>query len=599
LSVIIKGGASSNTAEVNVNGELKVDPGEIDANTANGTVGNTVPAAGVLGHDGTNYRRLKVDAYGSQSATLMGLAGVPNPARPDSQVKFAVDPSPLLTDTFDAALDVTDRWTTGGTAPTSALGTLTISPSTTALAVSSLTSKVSFPLLGNMYNQTLSILKVDSGLKTQNYRFSGLGNAQGSPTVAAPVQDGVGFEWLDTTGVLQGCVWSAGARLQSLSLASVQPTDGAFHRYSVYFKTSRVYFEIDNVAVGSIAYPNPNVSNLPLLDISVNGASTVTPAAVMQATFLGVGDSSKNNGFISDATFPWRKASVGKSGGVSVRGAAVVGASTSIAAAGTGTIGPVDVSEAGNVTFTVKNTIAGSAYVGAPVLVFEQSDDNVSWGPLPVTNSATGAVQSTWVLPVNTASASTMFDAGAEGINWVRCRCTTGPTTNALTVVITPGGMPFTPSVALYETGRTAVAFYGNALAVGATTVEAALTLTRSAGTAATSSAASFVATNGKRLRLTELVFSQVGNAVATAAESQLRLRLNTAGAVITTTTPVLLSTRIATPAVASSYQNIVVPIPLGFEITGNGTIQFGFTVNSTYVTNAPTVDVMVIGYEY
>jgi hypothetical protein len=396
--------------------------------------------------------------------------------RPDGYLKVASDASPLIAETFDGALDITDRWTTGGTVPTSSAGTLTMNQGTTALAVSSLTSKTTFPLLGNMFNVILGLVKVDSTLKTGAYRWLGVGNAAGSPTVAAPIVDGVGFEWIDTTGILSGVVWSGGVRTQSISLATVQPLDANLHRYEIYYKTSRAYFEIDNIAVGSIAYPNPNTSNLPFLALVVNGASTVSPAAVYQASFFGIGDSSVNNQFISDSSFPWRKANV---------------------------------------------------------------------------------------VPVGRQ--------GAFGL----------------------------ATQDLKDSGRTAVCLSGTALAVGATGVETALTLTRSAGTAATTSAASFVVTAGKRFRITSITATQVGNATATAAASVFSLRLNTAGAVTTASTPIVLSARAATPATSGAQQVIPVEIPEGLEITGDGTLQIGATVNAVYVTNPATVDLLIVGYEY
>jgi hypothetical protein len=396
--------------------------------------------------------------------------------RPDGYLKIAADASPLIAETFDGALDTTDRWTTGGTAPTSTAGTLTINQGTTALAVSSLTSKATFPLLGNMFNVVLGLVKVDPTLKTGAYRWLGVGNAAGSPTVAAPVTDGVGFEWIDTTGVLSGVVWSGGVRTQALSLSAVQPLDANLHRYEVYFKTSRAYFEIDNIAVGSIAYPNPNTSNLPFLALAVNGASTVSPAALYQSSFFGIGDSSTNNQFISDASFPWRKAAV---------------------------------------------TAVGRQ--------------------------------------------------GAFGV----------------------------ATQDLKDSGRVAVALFGTALAVGATGVEAALTLTKSAGTAANTSAASFVVTSAKRFRITSITASQVGNVTATAATSVVSLRLNTAGVVTTGSAPIVLAGRVATPATSGAQQVVQLEIPEGLEILGDGTLQIGATVNSVYVTNAPTVDLTIIGYEY
>lgn len=136
-------------------------------------------------------------------------------------------------------------------------------------------------------------------------------------------------------------------------------------------------------------------------------------------------------------------------GMINVRGAPITGQTLNVTAntpvTGTG----LDVSSAGNVTFTVKNTVAATAYVGNPVFVFEQSDDNVSWSPLQVVRADTGVVASSHTVAALGANAALMFDAGAEGVTWVRVRVTTAQTSNGMTVTTTPGGMPFTPSVAL------------------------------------------------------------------------------------------------------------------------------------------------------
>jgi len=301
--------------------------------------------------------------------------------------------------------------------------------------------------------------------------------------------------------------------------------------------------------------------------------------------------------------------------------------------------------------------------------------NNVSWGPLSVLRSDTNVTGSTFTLGANSASASLMFDAALEGVNWVRCRVTTGPTTNAMTVVIQLGGQGFSPIVTvggalpagtaiigalsanqsvnvaqinataptmkaastaavatdtslvvslnpntavtpptltkgtqgatgftvqrLIDAGRVNLIFYATGAATGATTVEAAVTLTKAADTAATSAAASFVITSGKKFRITSVVFGSQGNAVATTQTTLHKLRINTAGAVTTSSTPVVITARTSTPATALAYDRVQVLMPDGIEYTGDGTIQFGHTVNSTFVTNAPVVDCYITGFEY
>jgi hypothetical protein len=151
----------------------------------------------------------------------------------------------------------------------------------------------------------------------------------------------------------------------------------------------------------------------------------------------------------------------------------------------------------------------------------------------------------------------------------------------------------------LKDAGRTHLTFSAIAAAAGSTGTETAITLTKSSGTSATSTGASFVVTSGKRFRITHLSVATRGNATATIQTTTFALRINTAGAVTTTSTPIVFQARSATPATASAWDRYILPIPDGFEILGDGTLQFGITANATYTTNAPTWDVNILGFEY
>lgn len=151
----------------------------------------------------------------------------------------------------------------------------------------------------------------------------------------------------------------------------------------------------------------------------------------------------------------------------------------------------------------------------------------------------------------------------------------------------------------LKDAGRTQVNYYATNVAAGLTTVETAITLTKSSGTAATSTGTSFVITSGKKYRITNIIFATRGNAVATIQSTIFNFRINTGGAVTTSSTPILMSVRSASPATASAYDRYILEIPDGFEITGDGTLQFGVTAVATYVTTGPTWDVSIMGYEY
>lgn len=209
--------------------------------------------------------------------------------------------------------------------------------------------------------------------------------------------------------------------------------------------------------------------------------------------------------------------------------------------------------------------------------------------------------------------------SGLSGIRLIATAFSSGPVTgtarasksDALTAIegvatVTPqaitkgtqGAVGFTTQD-LKDAGRTAVRYYAVAAAAGATGTETAITLTRSSGTSATSTAVSWTPTSGKTFRIQAISFATRGNATATIQTTTFNFRINTAGAVTTTSTPVILSMRSATPATASAWDRILLEIPDGIEIAGDGTLQFGITAAATYTTNAPTWDVTIVGYEY
>lgn len=151
------------------------------------------------------------------------------------------------------------------------------------------------------------------------------------------------------------------------------------------------------------------------------------------------------------------------------------------------------------------------------------------------------------------------------------------------------------------DTGRTTVNMYASAVTAGATATEALVSLTISRGTAATTTGTTFAITAGKTLRITGIRFQHIGHATATAATMTWRLRLNTAGAVALTSTPILIQARTQTPATSLAKDAYDVPIGEGMDIVNptGGTVNIGFTVTPTFTTNAPTYDLHVIGFEF
>jgi hypothetical protein len=349
----------------------------------------------------------------------------------------------------------------------------------------------------------------------------------------------------------------------------------------------------------------PGSTNLVSIGASVKAAST---ASVATDTALVVSLS-------PNSPLP---AGTNNIGTINVQGQSITGVTGSIAAAATGTVGPLAVGTAGNATFIVKNTIAANPYGGTPVLVFEQSDDNSSWGPLAVTRSDTGATSSTVTLAANSASASLMFDVAMEGVNWVRCRVTTGPVTNALSIIIQPGGLPFSPVVSviqqpllkgtqgisgvatqdLKDSGRNQVHYY-TLIPVLSTATDTLQVLTGTkAGATIAATATPAVVTTGKMFRVTRLTATYIATAVS--GFGLVRLRFQTGG-VVTITSPVAatLALGTGTPGTANAT-GTANTLDEGWEFAAG--VGVGISVQG-FAAVTPTavgyVMVSITGYEY
>lgn len=255
---------------------------------------------------------------GNTSVSLDESTGIPLGARPDGFFRTQIDPSTLIFDTFET-LNTTDVWTTGGTTPPTAVaGSLTAAPGTAANASSYMASKPVFTPGSNAFLQYASLVQLEATVVTGNQRFFGLGLIS-SPTVTAPITNGVVFEIDSTTGALFGSVYSNSTRTNTLAL--IRPTDGLIHRYAMYYKASKLYFEIDNISVGTIAFPNPQISALSAVIGSINGVAIVASAPVLISSLIGVADTGRNSTQLSDGKFGWRKATIDTTGNLSVTGA--------------------------------------------------------------------------------------------------------------------------------------------------------------------------------------------------------------------------------------------------------------------------------------
>lgn len=372
------------------------------------------------------------------------------------QLRVALDPTQLFLDTFDSSLDTVNRWTaptnsgTGSIVATWSPGSVLLTGGTAANAYSELHSQPVFIPDEPGWDLVSYRVNLEFPITTTGYRFWGLGTSPGSPTIAAPMTNGVGWD-VTTGGVLRAVTYASGSAPTVVGTVT-PPGDASAHKYYIFFRPDYTYWCYDSydnvVASYATGASGPDVNTLPLKILAVSNSGT---AQTIQVNAVSVGDTARNNVTISDPTYGWRQASVGKSGGLGVRGTLPAIQTMNVTAATPVTGAGLDVSEAGNVTVIVKNTVAATAFTGVPVIVYEQSDDNVSWAPLPVT-SVSGGTSTAPVTATGGANVEQMFDAAVEGVNWVRARVTTAQAANGMTIVIQPGGMPFSPAVTAINT---------------------------------------------------------------------------------------------------------------------------------------------------
>jgi hypothetical protein len=612
---------------------------DIDADALTSTESGTptVYRQNVVLGDPTAYGgKARVGTGGDQSASLTSpaaaAAGIFALIQPFGSLRVAPEATAVFADPFDGAVvDTANRWAAAGTqVPTQANGLATLA-ATVGASVNNTSSLISQPLFAGpgfwAYGALITLEAAQTSVVNVN-RFWGKGQVT-SFAYATPVTDGVGFEVEGTVGALQCVMWIGGTKyvLNSTNSALVSssvagaggsgtalPTGavganygalltwkGGQHRYAILQRADVCYWFIEGteVPVAVLTYAQPNAQSLPLRFASITNGAATSLAHTFQVAAVAVGDTTTQNHQVSDGTYPWRKAQVGKSGGLSVKGSSPAIQTLAVTAATPVTGAGLDVSEAGNCTFIVKNTVAATAYTGVPVIVFEQSDDNVQWAPLAVTDGR--QVGPSPVIATGAANTSQMFDAALEGVNWVRVRVVTAQATNGMTVVTQPGGMAFAPSVATPPVVLTPLHLRATGTASGLTTVETAQNVAGVRGVTAVGSAASIALTAGKTTRITGIRFRSTGNATATTQTTIHSLRLNIAGAVVVTTTPVLLQARTTTPAVSLAADWVDIPLGQGFDIPVpvGGNYQIGVSANAVFVTTGPTWDVFITGYEF
>lgn len=132
---------------------------------------------------------------------------------------------------------------------------------------------------------------------------------------------------------------------------------------------------------------------------------------------------------------------------------------------------------------------------------------------------------------------------------------------------------------------------------------EALLSVSESRDGAAIASFTSKVITAGKKLRITSIFGSaDAGGTTPAISRVTFKVRVNSSGAV-TTTSPLQAILKMPhIPAVAKNSVNNFVNYFDGIEFTGDGTKQIGITVlcpDWTNNTNVPTISLTIFAFEY
>lgn len=320
LDVNIKSGNPTTmtvTQATGTNLHTVVDSGTVTAVTA---ITNALPVgSNVIG-------KVSIDQTTPGTTNKVDIAdSLNNPvsAFPATFLRTTDEPHQLFYDAFDTAIDTTDRWTstTGSSGVTAANtnGVMAMGTGTVSAGYSKLTSKPTFTLPIPAWLGVSDAIALPDGAAplTNSYRYWGTGTTPGTPTVAAPVTDGYGFE-LGTDGKLRAVVYAGGTRtvVQDLSTSgnSTQPLDAAYHRYIIYIRTDKAYWYIDGLTsaqlVATSNFQSSQVQMLPRLFLCVGNTTPPVSNTQIQCTGATAWDTGKNNMQISDGLLPWRKVTV-------------------------------------------------------------------------------------------------------------------------------------------------------------------------------------------------------------------------------------------------------------------------------------------------
>lgn len=209
----------------------------------------------------------------------------------------------LFIDTFNSSIDTVNKWNIsnggGGVLPAYSTASATLNSGTTANGFSLMSSKLIWQPSEPAFLEWSARVNIEFPVLTSGYRFFGLANTPASPTIAAPITDGVGFE-VFTDGKLYAVTYAAGARnvIADLSVATgngSQPQNGNAHKYYITFRPDMTFWAIDQpdnyVAVFATGALGPNNNALANTNLAVSNGS---PAVTIVNNGTSVSDTGRN-----------------------------------------------------------------------------------------------------------------------------------------------------------------------------------------------------------------------------------------------------------------------------------------------------------------
>src|SRR5713101_386681 len=360
------------------------------------------------------------------------------------EMSVAMEPNQILWEDWGTGspIDTVNKWqtpslSTGTSTPS--VGQEVLASSTTASAWAFLQSQYAFPGRNPGYNFAQMQMQFETGNPINNaYRFWGFATIPTTPTAVAPIIEGVGFE-INVNGKMSAVTWSTGTRNPIQDMSSTgnnsQPTDGATHKYEVFFRGDNIVWYIDGKVVAQTLTGalGPNVNTLFLSFLTVAGTTPPGISATITIAQASVGDTSRNAQRIVDGTYNWRAATVTPQGqqvvGNLTPGTPITASATGTTAAITATLAGVankttyltglqvtssGASAAGATTVTVTGTISGSLnYVVTQGAIAATGTDGASLivpfpSPIPASAVNTAIAATTTLVAGTTAGAVTL-----------------------------------------------------------------------------------------------------------------------------------------------------------------------------------------------